>query len=238
MHTLRRLALACAAVALVGAALGAPVTAAGTGKMTIVQGIPGTRVDLCVGSVEVGSGMPYGRVVTKSLPAGAKVLKVYPPRPGSCVGRPLFGKASVGLPGGSDKTVVLTRKEPGKVLVFDNRSPSDLTVVPPDGSGWIVVRQASDLGPVAIRAAVDPVTFPWTPAADPAWTKGQHFDQSHSIVGSSHLIMATPVDSATPLASTTVYALKAQVRYEHILVGTTASNARFINLQRPLATPG
>lgn len=238
MHTLRRLALAGAAVALLGAALSAPVTAAGTGKLTIVQGIPGTRVDLCIGSVEVASAMPYGRVVTKSLPAGAKLVKVFAARAGTCVGSPTYGRARVGLPGGSDKTVVLTRKEPGRVLVFDNRSPSDLTVVPPDGSGWIVVRQASDLGPVAIRAAVNPETFPWMPAADPAWAKGQYFDQSHSIVGSSHLIMATPVDTATPLASTSVYVLKGSLRYEHILVGTSAANARFINLQRPLVAPG
>jgi hypothetical protein len=237
MLTVRRFVLTCLGLALIGAALSGPVAAAGKARMTLVQGIPGTRVDVCLGAAEIVSGMPYGKVAVKSVAAGEKILRVHRAAAGTCTGSAIYGSAKAPMAPGSDKTIVLTRKEPSKILVFDNKAPVDTTVVTGGNRGWIIVRHAADVGPVAIRAAIDPTTFPWTPAADPAWSKGQSRAQDESIVGQSHVIIATPVDAMTALASTPVYAVKDLSHYEHILVGTSPANLRFINLQRSLPAP-
>jgi hypothetical protein len=238
MRVFQRLLLACATVALIGAAFSAPAAAAGKVRMTVVQGIPSVKVDVCINNVEIRSSMAYGSVLVRSLPAGSKTMKVYPAKPGSCAGLPRYGKALIAMPAGSDKTAVLTRNTP-KVLVFDDKSPNDLTTAPYGQGGWIVVRHASDVGPVSIKAALDPGLFTWAPmpSADPQWVKGQAMNQSHSIVGGSHIIVATLPDTSVPIASTSLYELKDLVLFEHILVGTNASNVRFVNLTRKLVAP-
>lgn len=235
MRRFRSPILAAAALALLVTAFGSPAAAAGKGTLTIVQGIPATRVDVCVNGVEVRSGMAYGRYAIVSLAAGSTSLRVYPAGPGTCTGSPGYGHRSFDVTGRSDLTVVLTSAKPGRVSLFDNRRPRDTVSLVEDGGGWIVVRHASDMGPMALKATIDPWVFPWIPAQDPVWVKGDSFSQDYDIIGATHLVFATRPDRRVPHASTPLYLLKDQVRYEHILVGTNVENARFVNIERPLA---
>jgi hypothetical protein len=234
MRRFRSPVLAAAALALLVTAFGSPAAAAGKGTLTIVQGIPATRVDVCVNGVEVESGMAYGRYAIESLAAGTKSLKVTATGPGTCTGSPGYGHRSFDLTANGDLTVVLTSAKPGRVSLFDNRRPKDTIDIVPNNGGWIVVRHASDVGAMAIKASIDPWSFPWAPAQDPVWVKGDSFSQDYDIVGATHLVFATRPDRGVPHASTPLYLLKSLFRYEHILVGTNVENARFVNIVRSL----
>jgi hypothetical protein len=58
-------------------AFSAPVSAADTGRITFVQGRPGTRVDGCVGRREIVSALPYGRAASRVVDIGAQRFTSY-----------------------------------------------------------------------------------------------------------------------------------------------------------------
>ncbi len=76
MRQVKRLLMAGGMVALTAALLGAPAAAAGSGKVVFVQGTPGTKVDICVGSNEVVSNLAYGKYSTRTLAAGSRTRDV------------------------------------------------------------------------------------------------------------------------------------------------------------------
>ena len=71
--------------------LGTLVTpvAAATTKLTVVNGHPGTRVDVCVQGREIKSGLRYGGVVFRTTNTAFVVVKLYKRDPRPCGGRPL-----------------------------------------------------------------------------------------------------------------------------------------------------
>lgn len=137
-------------------ALGAPAAAAETGSVAIVNGIPGGKVDICLGSQEIRSGLPYGGRVFRSPAAGSRVLKVYRADPRTCKGT-LLAKKGFTLVAGGDLTLVATVKAP-KVVIFDN---AGLGTVVPSGAdvyapwAW---RHAADIGKVNFRFHVSSVS--------------------------------------------------------------------------------
>ncbi len=179
LHRTRNLIIACAAAALAISALGAPVAAAGSGKMTVVQGRPG-QVDVCVNNKEVKSGAIYGSAFARTFGTGQKRITVFKKNYRKCGGVKVASRL-VKFPNGSDLTIVVTKFNP-KIMVFDNKKPIDMTET--TGGGWIVTRHASDIGPASFKYAINPSLTPWTPSADPQFVKGQGVKQAHSIVGS------------------------------------------------------
>jgi hypothetical protein len=213
--------------------LATPATAGvSTHQFTIVNGIPGAKVDICVDGKEIKSRVPYGGKKFYLKYNDDKVfVRFHPAKPGKCKGAPLAAK-TIHLDGGDDDlTVVATKKAP-KVLIFDN-----------DGLGGL---PAADPAPVAIRHAADfgKITFrlrtfvsqgeegPLTPTfGDNYYRKGQQFTE----VGDAGLfirIRATRPNKFKTLVGPSYADLLAFKRLEIILVGTTPANARFVIFHR------
>ena len=67
MRNLKKLMLGSAAATLAITALTAPAAAADTtGTLAIVNGVPGTKVDVCIGGKELRSKLSYGGVYRKN----------------------------------------------------------------------------------------------------------------------------------------------------------------------------
>ncbi len=111
MRSIRALIATSVVAALAITAMAAPASAASMGRMAVINGIPGTKIDICIGSSkEIRSGLKYGGVYKKRL-TGIKKLRFRKASPGTCKGKILAGR-TIGFPGGSDKTVVVTSKAP------------------------------------------------------------------------------------------------------------------------------
>lgn len=218
--------------------LAVPASAADRGRMTVVNGIPGTRIDICVGnSNEIRSGLKYGGVFKKQL-IGAKKLRFRKAAPGACKGQLLAGR-TIGFPSGSDKTVVVTSKLP-RVLVFRNEQLG--TAADPDGA--LAVRHAADL-------AFNSVYFRWSvwnspiiddgafsPSAVSAFEKGDQF--TSALFSDDDVIFrvkATRADPGLVVAKGPFVEQLPNRRFEFVLVGTKGSNARVVPITTYLSQP-
>ena len=118
MRSARHLIIGAATLALTLTAIGAPVSAAGSGKVAVINGVPSKRIDVCVNGTEIKSALPYGKKAFRKLKAGPKRIKFYKKDPRVCKGK-LMAKKSFRFPAGSDLTIAMTRFGP-KVVIFDN----------------------------------------------------------------------------------------------------------------------
>ena len=231
MRRFRDLIIVAAVVALALSSIGAPVSAAGKGKIAFVNGWPGKIVDLCINNREVKSNVRYGQIVYRTLSGGFKTFKVYKKDPRSCRGQ-LLGKQSFGLPGGSDHTIVLTRFAP-RILNFDNEDFG--AIVPGNYSQWFW-RNASDIPSVSLDLDFDfPTPGPTAPAVDPPWTKGDQFFFPFLVPPGSLLVATTAwsiADTLISLGKPDARLVENLVRYEWIIVGTNQFNARHVLVQR------
>lgn len=242
MKNLRTLVASCAVAALVITAVAIPVSAAPSkGHLTIVNGKPGIKVDVCIGTKkELRSRLGYGGVARKRL-AGTKALRFRKASPGVCKGKRLGGK-NVNLSGGADKTVVLTSKAP-KVLVFDNSGIGAQQVAASDSAGSI--RHAADLAAnlVYMRRTIwnDPIIKddPIEPTLVAPFDKGDE-GRFYLTVALDYVmrVKATRADPGTVIAKAPLVELETLVRYEYILIGTKAANARLLLIQTALASLG
>ena len=186
LRSLRTLLIGGALTALIITVLGAPVAAADTkGTLAIVNGIPGTRVDVCLNGKELASGLKYaGKVLRNVVPTGTKFLKFFRRDPRTCRGN-VMAKTQFPLGPGGDLTIVATKNAP-RVVVFDNLG---LGEIPPLGAplafSYIVWRHA---GEVAVNFKFRNWTpnpeVPVAPAVDPVWTKDDH---EFSEIGRAHV---------------------------------------------------
>ncbi len=235
MQLIRRLGLMAAATALVIATVGVPVSAATYGNtVAIVNGIPGKRIDLCIDGKEIRSGLRYGGRVFRDLGPGAKKLKVFAKHAGQCRGTKLAQKRFTQEPGG-DLTIVVTRKDP-KVLIFDNTDLGAIETTPSAGLPAAVAwRHAADLGTVWFQSrTVSPVSIEQpTLAAATDWSKGQQRTVLEPS-GAGMLVQVTRPARTKIIAEAPVVDIEAFTRYEWILVGTTAKNAKLVSFKRPV----
>jgi hypothetical protein len=225
--------LGAALAALMLGPLGVPVAAAAPARLAIVQGIPGRSVDICFDATEVRSGLKYGKVMLKSQAQGPLSIRVFARDARVCRGT-LLMSTGVNLAAGSDFTIVITKREP-RWVVFSNaglgRVPARLFDV---ALAW---RHAADLGPVEMRIVEGPLK-PIEPAADPEpWVKGDEHTRTDilSYPTYAYVTVATPVGSQEPVAGPVTTLVKADRRYEFVLVGTRPANARIVVLVRSIA---
>jgi hypothetical protein len=216
-----KLLVAGATMALAVTALGATATmAANESRITFVNGIPGTPIDICLKGKEVKSGLKSGHVVSKIRDNGSHKLKVFKQDYRKCKGTKL-AEQNISL-SYQDLTVVITKTAP-KVVVFDNTAMN-----PPAGQGFLVLRDAADLGPATFKYLIE---TPIAPALDPVWTKG---DQLATPVGAtaSYGFTATRPDQFKHLAIPKYQIIQDQKRHEWILIGTSGKNAKIVPLSR------
>jgi hypothetical protein len=233
VRTVKAFLIGGLATAWLIAAMAVPVSAADTkGTLAIVNGIPRKKVDVCINGKEVRSRLPYGGVFLKNvIPIGAKTLKFHRADPRTCRGT-VLAQRSFFIEPGDDFTLVATKKLPVKVVMFEN----GFGEIPPNSEpslwSWWSVRSASDLA-TNIRARyyfTTPPESPVTPAADPVWLKG---DSAEALMGPyAAAVRATLPESNATIAGPVTVAFEVSHRYEFILVGTTAANARFVLLDR------
>jgi hypothetical protein len=227
MTAIRKSVIGLTICALGITAMAAPVSAATKGRLILVNGIPGTTVEMCVNNKEVAGKVKYGRYVIRSKSPGAKVVKFKKASAGTCKGK-LLGKKSVLLSDGEERVVVATKRIPQKVLVF----PALV------GNAGQVFRHAADIGTAGFKR-VDPDTgSPWFPTADEPFEKGDWGDGTGWSTVVPHVWWAHQPPSQVPIAGPFTGTFTAGVRYEHILVGSTLANVRFVNVEysKPGAT--
>lgn len=216
-----KLLIAGATLALAMTAFaGSATLAANESRITFVNGIPGTPIDICLKGQQVKYGLKSGHVTSKIRNNGSHKLKVFKKKAGGCNGVKLAEKT---IPlNYQDLTVVITKKSP-KVVVFDNTG----AVVPP-GASYLAVRDAADLGPVSFEYAV-PVVL--GPSLDPVWAKGDQLVAPYTI-GVQFGVFVTRPGQVKDLATPKFQVLMDQKRHEWILIGTKGKNAKIVPFSR------
>jgi hypothetical protein len=229
-------------MALVIAALGAPASASvSKGAIAVVNGIPGTKVDICINGREIKSRVGYGGKILKLMSPGSKTLKVFKPDPRRCRGTKLAQKrftltANDNAQPDGDLTIVVTRRKPMKVVIFDNTGAGQ---IPPTGApfdhGKFFWRHAADLGPVDFyyRNWEPNPEFQMDPAADP-FTKGDEDDAS-ALADYLVQLRVTRVGQTGSITRPKRVDVVASHRYEWIVLGTKVRNARIVVLDRAVS---
>jgi hypothetical protein len=239
MNRPRRLAIGSILAAMTLTAVAAPADAADpNGTLAIVNGIPGTKVDVCLNGREIRSGLPYGQAVLRGVVAtGNKNLKFFARDPRKCRGT-VLARTSFPLAAGGDITVVVTKKAP-KIVTFDN---AGLGEIPPLGTprsnAPFAIRSAADIAAdFSYHYWNDASDVPITPSA--IFVKGQQWlagSNSGFVADNAVRIQATVLGNPVPVVSPIIQTL-ASHRYEWILVGTKRANARFVVTDRLVSNP-
>jgi hypothetical protein len=242
MGRLKTHLMSCALGALALTAMAAPVGGADTkGTLALVNGIPGTKVDVCINGNEIKSNLAYGGTVLKNVVGtGNKNLKFYERDPRTCRGHRVGRKTFV-LDPGEDLTIVVTKKAP-RVVSFDNKLPLFLGEIPPAGTpyvnSWFAWRHAAEV-PANFRYKFwsPGPDNPVGPVADPIWTKGS------KSFGATLPGIIVQLRARRAGALDTIAVKRAEMgtshRYEWIFVGTKPANVRFVFIDRAasLASP-
>jgi hypothetical protein len=233
MRRLRVLGITVAIATLVITALGTPASAIRItgGDIVVVNGIPGTKVDVCVNGKEIRSKLPYGGKVARFLSASQKVLKIYKKDPRKCRGK-LLAKRRFDLLPDSSYTFVVGKTRP-KIAWFDNTFNRAWTTF-----AW---RHAGDMGPVVMRydfwdlQGGDVPVEPFRPALT-NWVKTDSFDSIWA-VGLAFRLKASWPGQHRPIAKSPIVTFDGRSA-EWLLVGTNAKNARFVVVYWPLVPIG
>ena len=233
MHRFKTLVIGSAVAALAITALGAPA-AAGTPhvRLAIVNGIPAKKIDVCVNGKEIKSRLPYGKKVFKRTNTAKANIKFFARDPRKCKGR-LLGKKLVSL---DDATVVITKKKPKKVLVFDNLG---LGEVGPAGhvDGAIALRHAADVGEVNFTVSYGSVSpNPWVHNSIDIWEKGDSTSGPDVFAPNGKVLtlwVNLPASEFTYVGPHVRY-LAPGYRNEWIFVGTNGKNAKVVFFKRPI----
>ncbi|MFO1540902.1 MAG: DUF4397 domain-containing protein [Chloroflexota bacterium] len=122
----RTLTTALAAVALAVGLIAAPASAIPGSAVTVVHGIPGAKVDVCVGPNPVLTNFRYGQHYQANLPAGTYRFRVRLSGHGPCNG-PLVFRQRVDVPAGANVTAVAVVKGGAARLELDVNSMTQIT---------------------------------------------------------------------------------------------------------------
>jgi hypothetical protein len=224
MRQVKRLLMAGGMVALMAALLGAPVAAAGSGKVVFVQGTPGTKVDICVGGNEVVSNLAYAKYATRTLPAGNRVVRFFKAHSGACVGTRLATwNPTIGS--GSLQTVAITKFAP-KVVVFDTTT----LPAPSPGFARMVWRWATDVDGLSMRWQYGNGTV-WYPTADAVFAKG---DQGVGVaqVDLSMFLWGYVQPDLEAVFGPILVVGDDNWLYEEVVVGSSLANLKVVRIER------
>jgi hypothetical protein len=215
----RMLLLASIATSILITALAGPAAAAtNKGRMIIINGRPGSNVEVCINGREVKHSLKYGRSAVRHQNPGVKVLKFKKKSVGNCKGK-LLAARTVVLADDDDRTIVVTRAKPDKVVVFPKTPLTNM-----------VLRHAADIGTAAFKWAIPENGIPWFPAgsiaADEPYVKG---DWGYG--GSTVIYWAYQPPDQKPIAGPFAVDIdEATQRNESVLVGTWLGNVRFVHV--------
>ena len=226
MRQVKRLLMAGGMVALTAALLGAPAAAAGSGKVVFVQGTPGTKVDVCVGSNEVASKLAYGKYATRTLAAGSRTVKFRTAKAGTCTGG-VLATWNTTVAAGSLRTVAITKHAP-KVVVF----PDTVTLGAPIAGLYAraVWRFASDVDGLSLRYAYEDGIV-WNPTADAVFAKGQQGVGVAQVDENMLFWGYVQPDMSAVFGPLQVVGEDGWL-YEEVVVGTQLSNLRVVRIER------
>jgi hypothetical protein len=207
--------------------LSVSMTAAASGRLAFVNGIPGKRVDVCVNGKEIKSGLKYGKAIVRNLGNGSKALRLRVARSGVCTGSSLGGR-QLAIVDGADLTIVGTKvAAPQRVLVWENTEP-DLSP-----GGLVILRHAADIGTAGFKFATPSGGTPWFNAVDDPWTKGV-YGWGGRAAGTSMIWWAHQPPAQEAIAGPYQLIVESGIRHESILVGTNLGNVRFARLAVPV----
>ena len=232
MQRVKTLVVGSCMAALAISALGAPAAAATPHvRLAIVNGIPGKKIDVCVNGKEIKSRLPYGKRVFKRTNTAKANIKFFAKDPRKCKGK-LLGKKIVRL---DDATVVITRKKPKKIVVFDNLGLGEIgPAAPPNGA--IALRHAADIGEVNFNVeyeSLDPNL--WDHSSTTIWRKGDQTSgpDRFELNGKVLALWVDRPESEFTYVGPHVRYLASGYRHEWIFVGTTGKNAKIVYFKRP-----
>ena len=230
MRGLRTALTAIVTAALAITTLAAPAAGVDLSKPTIVvvNGIPGTKLDICINGREIRSGLRYGGQRWKQLRASQKVLKVYKKDPRRCRGR-LVARRRFDLLPDAKLTIVITSNRPGKVVIFDNRP---LTLH--HSYAW---RHAGELGVEFLISAWDLFLEdlgidPMKPASQ-TWRKGDSYSSAW-VPGYAYRVRAVRPGTAVSMAGSRIIEDLHFISIEWIFLGTARRNTRFVLVAWPV----
>ena len=210
--------------------LAAPVAAATT-KLAIVNGHPGQKVDVCVNGQEVRSALPYGGIVFRTTNTRRVTVKFFRRDPRRCAG-PLLAQASSGL---DDITIVLTKRNPQKVLVWDNLFIASPTAALAPRAEW---RHSADVGLVGFGRNND-LDEPGqlNPSLIDNMAKGQKANVFYDLSATQDGFTVTTEirQSDVPIVTPQPHWIRPLRRFEWILLGSSLDNAKLIFIDRPAA---
>jgi len=200
--------------ALLVGAFAAPAAAATQGRIAVVNGRPGSNIEVCLNGKEVKSSLRYGQLAARKENPGSKTLKLRKSSRGTCKGARL-GQTTIALVAGGDWVVVLTKFSPNKVVKWD----ASVNI-----GSITFVRHAADIGPAGFKYA-DPATgLPWVPTVDAPFVKGQY--GSGSTYESGLVFWAHQPPAQRPIAQSVAVVHQDGTRAEVILIGTSLGNVR------------
>lgn len=241
MRSKRTIAFAIASATLAIGTLTGPAAAQPPDpRLAFVNGIPGEVVEVCIGDNEVRPRLRYGRSFDRSVAPGDRIVRFREASPGECNGDLLARRRFVGanaLVPTDDLTLVGTRRQPKKVVVFDNRLDT-VDFDPPIGpAAWRAIRHAADVGNVVITEEEIDYEGPEAAVTPERWQKGDQEVESGAAIEGAGLIAAGKPGRARPFVGPNQYNFRDGRRTEIILVGTTLRNARFALIDRPTIAP-
>jgi len=209
--------------------LSVSMAAAASGRVAIVNGIPGKKVDVCINGKEVRSGLKYGKTTVRTLSNGSKSLRLRVARSGRCTGASLGGR-QLAIANGTDLTIVGTKFAPDKVLLWENTQGTP-------GLGLVMLRHAADIGTVGFKYATPDDGQPWFDgAADDPWIKGA-FGWGNRTDGTLMIWWAHQPPAQRVIAGPYQLVVEADMRHESILVGSNLGNLKFARFKVPIEQP-
>lgn len=230
MDRIRRICLAGAVLALAATAIGAPVSALTIPpQLAIVQGFPGSRVDICLNGKEVRSRMRYGKKLLLSPNEGTYKLKVFKHDPRKCKGTKIAQRTfTLGSEG--DLSIVVGPGRP-RVLIFDN------ALLPRIGGAadptYIAWHQAARAPLIDFYVQFAAQVGPYTPTVGAnAYARGDWYAVP-ATAGAQWVIWATLDEKTKVIAGPKVIDVQANRRYEQFLIGTRLRNYRIVTFSRP-----
>lgn len=222
----RRFGLAFAGATLAVATIAGTASAApATATVSVVHGVPGAVVNVCIDGSKVKSSFKYGQQFTLGgVAAGTYRVKLVPATAG-CSHGAIVAK-TVTVTGGLNATIVARRAGPGVGLqVFVNdlsistAGKTSITVrhtaTAPTVAVWLNGGTAPAVPSLARGASVGPVEL--TPGVYSWWVSG--------------------VGGYAPVIGPRVASLSGDKAYQIYAVGTRASNYRFVVVAQPATAP-
>jgi hypothetical protein len=230
----RNLLLLASANLLVLGLVTAPVHAADGVTVTSVNALPGTRIDVCVGGVEVASGLAYGRSLRHSLPLDASVI-VRTAGSGTCKGTRLADPIHVTLAAGKEQSVVYWKPRRAlRLTVFE-----DVMDVPGAGEATLVLRHVAKTPAIdgwLWQQVVMPTADGFAPTFDDL-AKGQQ-SATVTLAARQMLIEAFPAGSKAGWSYEYLQAAASgDFAYQAYFMGNDRSNYRLVLVGRPGIIP-